>query len=779
LQSIPAGDSPVAINYQLTELLPAQHYCVRIFAANGAGGTTSDVEEFETLKAAPTQVFTAFAAPRTDTSARLNGYVNPQGSEATYRFEYSADGLNWTVLPAQRSRRARTQIVVGEKANELRPDTLYRYRFVAETGGGAAFPQGGIQSFRTRTTAEMKVAARGDELVNQPDKGNQNALPSVLFQNSSPVRADGNAALWMVIGGAPGGNTASEPVFLATRTTTGWQSRSIIPEVKNQLGEGSFAYKFNESNASFTRFLFHVVRSATFGAEGSPTFVTVDDEGNQRVLQSFPEVFGFRAWLNTETTEDMSRALMVPSSTGQLEELAAPGPLSLMPDNKASACGLQGAGSFTGYETGEGNAAEGQWRIGYHRIDKLGGTRVYFQSVPNGGACGSNMGIYVRDLTSKTTEEIDSGSASPGPALIRATPDGSSIYFVTATAHASDDENAHRDVYRWDAETDHYSCVTCVVPNAEVQGTVLVSDDFSHIYFASGRQLISGHGEPGGVNVYVVTNGLIKYVTNLGSSEPLGRNYSEVSANGNVLIFRTTGNGFDELTADPMASEGCEFAGQSGSHGTCQELYRYEASTESLECLSCRQDAPTDTMIGSPGSEDWYALSADGETVAFVTKEPLLGDDVTGTVDVYAWHSGRLALITDGKTHFPENGAFNAPKVYGMDASGKNIFFTVVDAELTGYEQDSVVNLYDARVGGGFPRPARPVHCSEESCQGPLEAAPAQPQAGTASVHSTGNVPHRRRCSRGWVRHHRHCVRTHPRHRRQAHRGHDWRGRWW
>jgi hypothetical protein len=762
LQNIAVADSPVEIEYHLTGLLPAEHYCVRLLATNGAGGTTSDVEEFTTLEAAPTQVFTAFAAPRTDTGVRLNGYINPQGSEASYRFEYSVDGSNWTVLPDRQSRPARTQIVVGQEVAGLEPDTVYRYRFSAESGGGPAAPQGGPHTFRTRTTAEMQRPERGIELVNAPDKGNQNVLPSVFFRNMSPVRTDGGAVLWTVIGGAPGGNTPSEPVFLATRTSTGWRSRSIVPDPEEQFGGGSLAFKLNESNAAFTRFLFRAVRPAPlFSVEGPPTFVTVDDNGNEQVLRSFPEASGFQAWINTETTDDMARGFLVPFNTDQLEELGAPGSLSVMPDGLPSNCGLEGSSSFTG-DNGESVAAR-QWRPGYHRIDKLHGSRVYFQSVANGASCGSNMGVYVRDLITGTTTEIDSGSATPGPEVIRATPDGGALYFVTGTSHVSEDKNTHWDVYRWDAGSGDYLCLTCVVPDAEVAGNVLVSDEFSHIYFFSRRQLVSGHGEPGEANLYVLNDGKVRFVTDLGSTETLRRPYSELSANGNVFIFRTTGSGNEELTADPMAAGGCETAGQPGSLGSCQELYRYEASTESLECLSCRQDAPTDTTIGSPGAENWHAVSADGQTVAFVTKEPLLRRDVNDGVDVYEWHSGRLGLITDGLAQYPENGLNIAPKVYGMDAAGDDIFFTVVAPAFTGYEQDGLVNLYDARVGGGFPRPRPPVRCAGELCQGPLEAAPEQPAAGSASLHGSRKPRHSRRCPRGKARRHGRCVKHHRR----------------
>ncbi len=81
-------------------------------------------------------------------------------------------------------------------------------------------------------------------------------------------------------------------------------------------------------------------------------------------------------------------------------------------------------------------------------------------------------------------------------------------------------------------------------------------------------------------------------------------------------------------------------------------------------------------------------------------------------------------LITDGVTSFPE-GTGATPVVAAVSDGGRDIFFTIVARGLTGFEQDGLSNAYDARIGGGFEPPTPPAHCNEESCQGPLLAAPA------------------------------------------------------
>ncbi len=61
----------------------------------------------------------------------------------------------------------------------------------------------------------------------------------------------------------------------------------------------------------------------------------------------------------------------------------------------------------------------------------------------------------------------------------------------------------------------------------------------------------------------------------------------------------------------------------------------------------------------------------------------------------------------------------------GIGADGRDVLFSLDDPGLTGFEQDGLANLYDARIGGGFAPPGPPAHCNEESCQGPLLAAPS------------------------------------------------------
>jgi hypothetical protein len=107
-----------------------------------------------------------------------------------------------------------------------------------------------------------------------------------------------------------------------------------------------------------------------------------------------------------------------------------------------------------------------------------------------------------------------------------------------------------------------------------------------------------------------------------------------------------------------------------------------------------------------------------------------------------------------------------------VDATGKNILFVLTAPGLTGFEQDGLRNFYDARIGGGFLPPSPPARCAEDSCQGPLQAAPP-PQAAASANESAGNVVEpgkpRHLCARRHGKAKRRCIKKHEHRARAIH----------
>jgi hypothetical protein len=796
------------VSEALSGLLPSQHYCARIIAENSAGATSPTAAvEFQTKAVPPSEVETAFVAPRLDTSAVLNGRVNPQGATLTYHFEYSKDGgASWLSLPPQSDTSgAREAIYVTEELSGLQPQTSYRYRFLAENAAEGSQRQGEEIGFTTRSEEEVKQPSscpnedlrekqhftylhdcRGFELVNSADTGAQHVRPLAPASSATaPIDAAGEEAMWTVFAGAPGGTTGTEAPFLARRGASGWSSQSLVPPASAQEGKGAFKYELRVATPSLSDFVFATQKSDLLDI-GEGALVRVDGGQHQDLLASQP-VPGRQYSL--EISDDGAHVIYASQEDGKLLDIGTGTgePLSLMPDGTPFKCKVLPFGE----------AGSRQWRPGYRAIAAADASRVYFRVKPNAGkkcneAAPAGLYVRIREEGSEETRLIDPGTGTKAPEFVRATPDGRSAYFVSFSNHATlasidpeeNDKNTDADVYRWDEATGTSQCLTCVVPDANLlegpgfaRSQIAISNDFSHIYFESKNVLVAGKGRAGDVNLYVLSDGAIRYVADTNNSEgTLARiNDVRLSGDGEVLLFKDDGRK-PNLSADAIAAQ-CPDIHNGGVAASCEELYRYEDREGSIECLSCRHGAVTSNDVGTPlvlattPSGDEAQMSDDGSTVAFATAEALLPRDVNGGTDIYEWRDGVLGLVTDGVSDFHEGLA--SLRVAAVSADGRDIFFTAVAPGLTGFERDELANFYDARIGGGFEAPEVRSTCIEDSCQGSLRPPPPLGQAGTATYSGPGNVQgggRKPRCAKGQVRRHGHCAKRpgKSRHKRTA-----------
>jgi hypothetical protein len=117
--------------------------------------------------------------------------------------------------------------------------------------------------------------------------------------------------------------------------------------------------------------------------------------------------------------------------------------------------------------------------------------------------------------------------------------------------------------------------------------------------------------------------------------------------------------------------------------------------------------------------------------VFFTTADALVAADTNAVNDAYEWEDGAAHLISLG-TSETESSFLDA------DPSGTDAFFLTRD-RLVGADIDENTDVYDARVGGGFPEPpAPPAPCEAEACRAAPEAAPSTP----APTSSTFQGPH-------------------------------------
>ena len=109
--------------------------------------------------------------------------------------------------------------------------------------------------------------------------------------------------------------------------------------------------------------------------------------------------------------------------------------------------------------------------------------------------------------------------------------------------------------------------------------------------------------------------------------------------------------------------------------------------------------------------------------------------------DVYEWRAegvdgcvvvqGCLRLITSGA-----GGYMNL--LIGATPSGDNVFFTTA-SQLVGTDNDTALDIYDARVDGGFPPPTQLTECEGSACHSPV-AAPIDTTPGSFAFSGSGNV---------------------------------------
>jgi hypothetical protein len=804
------ADNPLAVHEDLSGLFPSQAYCVRIDAENSfkpSKPTISAIERFETEPVPPDDVTTAFAAPRTTTTARLNAYANPEGEVLSYRFDYKeAGGKNWIPLPEQEdTSEAREPILLAAELGGLVSATEYSFRFVARNHchpntepEAWCTVEGETKTFTTRTQAEAEEVdppacpnsevrqnrhfaylpqCRGIELVNNPDDGNQN-VKAEGPQGTPPLSPDGERALWNLNGGAPGANQGVAATFLARRTgpsaaaPNGWSSCSLVPPAAQQIHGEDGSYVLLATTPGLDRFLFLPGEGSLF----TETLVRLGECGReQEALRSYD---GPQPTSDSDLNPDGAHVLHIDydleaahPAADQLEDIGRPGKaevISCLPGQPGECalpeCGVEDEG---GGFSGEGTKGAGlQWRPGYKRMG-ADASRVYFQVRPNGSNCSNSTEPWLllerdREANGGAGETLEVAPPDPLNTLIRATADGRSAYFVSELALDPAYPDAEGvNAYRWEEAAETDTCLTCAMENEAGEAIagadlrvvggapapVLVSDDFSHIYFESTAKLSPQANAGGANNLYALNlaEGKLHFVATPGGEPALGRGNAELSEDGEALVFKTPSGGRPELSADRLAASCPEPI--SGSPGPCTELFRYEDTDRSLECISCLHGGTTTASVGArDASANDFRMAADGQTVAFVSAEALTPADINGGPDLYEWHSGEQRLITDGEGDFGQ-GATAALQPYALSASGRDILFGALAPGLTGFETTRLANLYDARIGGGFEVPPPPEGCAEESCQGIVDPPPPFGQPGSAGFEGAGNPSAARSCS--------------------------------
>lgn len=302
--------------------------------------------------------------------------------------------------------------------------------------------------------------------------------------------------------------------------------------------------------------------------------------------------------------------------------------------------------------------------------------------------------------------------------------------------------------------------------------TVLgASPDGHHLYFYAYGQLVPGAPPVNGAGIYYWQDaegppaGTLSFVGGLPyqiGSNLVGANFlgagrtSRVTPDGRELVFQSPdGTGL----APHYDSSECHADSPTSGAG-CAEIYVYRAegstpTKPNLTCASCNPSgAPATTSawlaedFASGGVNESnhinQAVSDNGRYVFFSTKEALVSEDTNGTYDAYEYDT-RTETV-----HLLSSGTDSQPS-YFLDASadGHDVYIATRQ-KLVGWDGDDAYDLYDARIGGGFPEPPPVIApCNGDSCRAAIPAAPAAPSVGSAHEGPGNLKPKQSRCPKG------------------------------
>ena len=682
--------------------------------------------------AGPPQLLATWATNVAATSAVLHGEANPEGSATTLRFEYLTQsayeanlaGAKEGFAGATRSPASGgTSLGSGEAPTEalrqitqLTPNTAYRYRAVATS---SAAPQGAIGPEHTFTTQPSAAAFalpddRGWEMVSPVDKnGGAIQAPGQNFGGDLlQAAAQGGEVTYSSASsfgqGAQGAPAASQ--YLGAREGGGWSVLNLSAPQRSgaepQQGAGVPYRLFSaDLSVALLRGGGDCLSPGVGFADPSPPPVGSGAPAGYQDYYLRNASGVFQALITNANAPSLTLPaeafeVRLTGATPDLSHLVLATCARLTPDaTEVPGCT---AGGPNLYEWSGGTLSLVNQGVTDARLAAQSGaissdgTRVYFSAT-------EDAGLYLR-------EGNQTKLVSEGGSFQTASTDGSVAFFTKAGT-----------LYRYQAPSN-----TSEPLAGEVLGVLGASADGSYLYYESASGLHLWH--EGTITQVASQADAVNY--------PPATGAARVSPDGTHLLFSSTAplSGFDNLDA--------------GTGKPDAELFLYGAASKQIACVSCnptneRPSGPSSLPgaiangVGEEATQIYKprVLSEGGQRVFFDSSDALVLQDTNNRADVYQWEApgqgscgsgsplnrGCVSLISSGR-----DGELS--EFIDASADGGDVFFLTA-ASLVPSDPGSV-DLYDARVGGGFAIPPSPIPCEADACQA-LPSEPEDPTPGT------------------------------------------------
>ena len=705
------------------------------------------------------------------TTAVLKAQVDPHGNDTHYRFQYGSLGPCSSSSSECREAPASGEADLGSAQNDmtasvtltgLEPGIVYHYRVLATNGAGTT---AGLDE--TFTTFSPIAAGLPDgrvyELVSPSEKDggevfppepNGGSCPSIeckpgIDEPPFPMQStpSGNAVVYEGYPFSSSGDAVGANEYLGMRNADGWQTQDLsLAHEKTSSKQGFEAFSSDLSTALLFEIEPALSAEAPVGqAPPHIPYANIYVQENATPGSVRPLITSPPPHRNPENTSNNSFEVFFAGASADFSHVIFEANDTLTAnavdggvkgrnlyqwiDGQLSLVNVLTGGLTTGPDAVFGSGEElttGTEGQDFSQAISEDGSRIFWTDQSTGH-------VYVRENNTTTTLIPDSGK------------------FLTASADGS--EVLLNDGHIYDLE--QKALIDLTRGEGGFVGILGASKDLSHIYFTDTSSL-NGEGVLGEDNLYLWDGGTTKFLTTLSAKDEttwflsrdgtasdwaasLSHRTAQVTPDGRYLAFmsyaRPTGyDNIDIVTGEPDA-----------------EVYEYDAVSNRLVCASC--DPSGAQPIGSanlsllkPGRNVPLPQPrnlAENGRLFFDSLDALSPLDVNGRVqDVYEYEPGGLgncsqaigciSLISSGRSSSDSNFVNATP-------NGSNVFFTTRE-RLVSQDKDSLLDLYDAREGGGFPAVAESVPCAGEACKGLSSTASVFGASSSAALLGNGNL---------------------------------------
>jgi hypothetical protein len=767
--------------------------------------------------------------------ATVSANVNPEGAPTSFHIEYvdeasfESEGgfasIHTQTTPEQATGFEDSEAhQVTATLSGLNPHTAYRWRLVATNScsGSCGTTNGPTVRFVTHSLASGLLDNRAYEMVSPLQKNSAEvAVPNSAgtgFGQSLtviPIQASSSGgAIAYATTTAFGPDPESAPLYseyLSVRGATGWSTENINPKFEegytrdplvgfsSDLSHGTVIAVepplTSDATPGFPNLYSRDNRNGTLAAV-TTTFNTPElDPGTSKYCLSYGgSSTDFHRIFFAAMGALIPGDPLAPDGVN-LYEWSDERPagdrvhlVSILPSGDAAQ-----AATRNGYGRGPGILVTCDMRpqLARHAISEDGSHAVWtsgesFFEVQPGEFANEPLMDRVNGTETVQLDAKQGGSApySGEGKYWDASIDGSKVFFTDGLALTPEANGI--DLYRYNfdaAPGTRLENLTAHSPEAaDVQGVLGASSDGSSVYFVA-KGLLDGtanqHGEEataGANNLYVWAAGAIHFIATLAPADS-----SAWSSNPEAQDARVAPDGGHLAFASIKSLTG--FENQSN-----REVFVFDASDDELLCASCNPTGaavigPSDLPGWSTPYEQRRYLSDDGKRLFFESNDALAAQDTNGKQDVYEWEAQGAGTCSGSAPSFSAesqgcialiSGGTDSSDSYFLDASGTgdDVFITTRQ-RLVPQDTDERYDIYDARVGGGFPFSPPVVTCqADEVCRGTGTSRGTSPSVVTSRGIRSGDPRPKRHCPKGKRRVKRHgkvrCVRRRHHHKKQT-----------